>query len=87
MKRDLDAWFVSQHIESSLHVAVHFGEVTMGKMGSIDRLDVIGETVNTCALLPHMGFSLTRRAFRVLSPSNRRLFPSAEPPTTYHPAD
>jgi len=87
MKRDLDVWLAGQHVDSPAHVAVHFGEVTMGKMGAIDGLDVIGEPVNTCALLPHLGFSLTRRAFRCLSPASRRLFPTAEPPTTYHPTE
>jgi class 3 adenylate cyclase len=85
LKGDADAWFRARGIDSVLHVNAHFGEVTMGKMGSIDRLDIIGETVNICATLPHRGFTLSPQAFRCLRPDDRRLFHRFTPPVTYHP--
>lgn len=85
LKRDVDAWFKGRGVASGLHVNAHFGEVTMGKMGGIDRLDMIGETVNICATLPHRGVTLSPQAFRCLSPENRRQFHRYTPPITYHP--
>jgi adenylate cyclase len=80
-----EAWFHERRIDSGLHVNAHFGEVTMGRMGSIDRLDVIGETVNICATLSHRGFALTPQAFRCLTPEHRKRFHKFTPPVTYHP--
>ncbi|MSQ23086.1 MAG: adenylate/guanylate cyclase domain-containing protein [Chloroflexi bacterium] len=85
LKQDAEAWFRTRGIDSGLHVNVHFGEVTMGKMGSVDRLDIIGETVNICASLPHQGVTLTPQAFRCLSSEHRKLFHRFIPPVTYHP--
>lgn len=85
LKHDVEAWFRARGVDGGLHLMLHFGEVTVGKMGSIDRLDVIGETVNVCATLPHQGVTLTPQAFRCLSPENRRQFHRFTPPVTYHP--
>jgi len=86
LKAETDAWFRVRRIASTLHVNVHFGEVTLGKMGTIDRLDGIGETVNECALLPHRGFTLSEPAYAHLSPDQQQAFVRAAPPaTTYHP--
>lgn len=85
LRRDAQGWFRDRGIDSSLHVNVHYGEVTMGKMGSFESLDIIGETVNICATLPHRGVTLSPQAFRCLSPENRRAFHRFTPPVTYHP--
>lgn len=85
LKKDVDAWFRARGVDSGLHVNLHFGEVTMGKLGSIDRLDVIGETVNVAATLPHQGVTLSPQAFRCLSAEHRKAFHKHTPPVTYHP--
>ena len=85
LKREVDASFRQRRIDSGMHVNCHFGEVTMGKLGSVDRLDVIGETVNVCATLPHQGVTLSPQAFRCLTPEHRRAFHRYTPPITYHP--
>jgi adenylate cyclase len=85
LKREVDAWFKRRNMDSGLHVNLHFGEVTMGRLGSIQSLDIIGEAVNVCATLPHQGVTLSPQAFRCLTPENRRLFHRHTPPITYHP--
>ena len=85
LKRDVDAWLRRIGRDSGMHVNLHFGEVTMGKLGSVDHLDVIGETVNVCATLPHQGVTLSPQAFRCLTPEHRKAFHRHTPPITYHP--
>ncbi|MBI4213470.1 MAG: adenylate/guanylate cyclase domain-containing protein [Chloroflexi bacterium] len=85
LKREIDAWLRERGWDSGLNVNLHFGKLTMGKMGSVAGLDVIGEAVNVCARLPHQGVTLTPQAFRRLSPEHRRLFHRHAPPITYHP--
>lgn len=87
LKDEVESWMHKRRIQSGLHVNVHSGPVAMGKLGSIDRLDVIGEAVNVCATLPHRGVTLSQQAFRRLKPENRRAFQRFSPPITYHPLE
>lgn len=57
----------------------------MGKAGGLAQLDVIGETVNVCATLPHQGVTLSPQAFRRLRPEHRKMFHRHTPPITYRP--
>jgi class 3 adenylate cyclase len=82
---DAREWFLARGRDSGLHVNVHFGEVAMGKMGSVDRLDVIGDTVNLCATLAHKGFTLSQQVFRKLTPEHRQIFRRISQPVVYQP--
>ena len=86
LKSNVDRWLRDRPIGDSLHVNVHFGEVTLGRMGRAGHLDVIGETVNIAATLGARGFGLSQQAFRCLSPEHRRLFHRFTPPVLYLPA-
>jgi class 3 adenylate cyclase len=85
LKADVDRWLQDRPIGDSLHVNVHFGEVTIGRMGRAGNLDVIGETVNIAATLGSRGFGLSQQAFRCLSPEHRRSFRRLTPPVLYLP--
>jgi adenylate cyclase len=86
LKTTVDRWLRSRPLGNSLYVDVHFGEVTLGRMGRAGRLDVIGETVNIAAKLGSRGFGLSQQAFRCLSPEHRKLFHRFTPPVLYLPA-
>src|SRR3954447_6413000 len=49
LKASVDHWLKDHPLGQSLQVNVHFGEVTLGRMGRAGRLDVIGDTVNIAA--------------------------------------
>ncbi|HLQ34376.1 MAG TPA: hypothetical protein VK457_16955 [Chloroflexota bacterium] len=86
LQRQTHAWFKRRSINSSLHVNVHFGSLTLGVMGKDRRLDIIGETVNVTATLGSRDFALSQQAFRCLTPEHRRLFRRFTPPILYLPA-
>ena len=84
-KKTTDAHFREGQIACTFHVNCHFGEVTMGKMGHIERLDVIGDTVNRLAAMPCKTFGLTREAFAQLSAEQQRIFQPYAPPLFHLP--
>jgi class 3 adenylate cyclase len=51
LKASVDRWLQEHPIANSLTVSVHFGEVTLGRMGRAGRLDLAGETVHIAATL------------------------------------
>jgi adenylate cyclase len=85
LKVSVDRWLAERPIAQSLHVNVHFGEVTLGAMGRAGHLDVIGETVHIAATLGARSFALSQQAFRQLSPEHRQQFARFTPPVTYLP--
>ena len=85
LREEAARWFREHGIESDLRVRAHVGEVALGKLGGIDQLDVIGDTVNACARLPRGdGFSLSEAALNRLSPANRQI---VQRPPEYPAAD
>ncbi len=80
LKASVDAWIQHRAIGNSLHVNVHYGEVTLGRMGRSGTLDVIGETVAIAATLGSRGFGLSQQAFRQLTPEHRQVFRKLMPP-------
>ncbi len=80
LKASVDAWIQHRAIGNSLHVNVHYGEVTLGRMGRCGNLDVIGETVAIAATLGSRGFGLSQQAFRQLTPEHRQVFRKLMPP-------
>jgi class 3 adenylate cyclase len=85
LKATVDRWLQDRPIGHSLHVNVHFGEVTLGRMGRAGHLDVIGETVSIAATLGSRSFGLSQQAFRRLSPEHRQRFHRFTPPVLYLP--
>jgi adenylate cyclase len=85
LKASVDRWLQNRPIGNSLHVNVHFGEVTLGKMGRAGKLDVIGETVAIAATLGSRSFGLSQQAFRQLTPEHRQRFQKFTPPVMYLP--
>ena len=85
LKATVDRWIQDRPLGQSLHVDVHFGEVTLGRMGRAGILDVQGETVNVAATLGSRGFGLSQQAFRQLTPEHRQRFQRFTPPVLYLP--
>ena len=85
LKARVDRWLQDRPIGNSLQVNVHFGEVTIGRMGRSGLLDVIGETVNIAATLGAREFGLSQQAFRCLTPEHRQQFRKFTPPVLYLP--
>jgi class 3 adenylate cyclase len=85
LKSTVDSWLQDRHLGDSLQVNVHFGEVTLGRMGRAGRLDVIGETVAIAATLGSREFGLSQQAFRKLTAEHRKLFQRYTPPIQYRP--
>src|SRR5262249_21779877 len=85
LKARVDAWLQERPIGQSLFVNVHFGEVTLGRMGRAGNLDAIGETINIAASLGSRGFGLSQQALRRLTPEHRKLFHKFTPPVLYLP--
>ena len=87
LKGRVDHWLQDHPIGHSLFVNVHFGEVTLGRMGRAGNLDVMGETVLIAAKLGARGFGISQQAFRSLSPDNRKRFHKFTPPVLYLASD
>jgi adenylate cyclase len=85
LKANVDRWIQHRAIGHDLFVNVHFGEVTLGRMGRVGTLDVIGETVVIAAKLGSRGFGLSQQAFRQLTPEHRQQFHKFTPPVMYLP--
>jgi adenylate cyclase len=85
LKATVDRWVQDRPLGQALQVDVHFGEVTLGRMGRAGNLDVMGETVNIAATLGSRGFGLSQQAFRQLTPEHRQRFQKFTPPVLYLP--
>ena len=88
LRDDVDAWLAERGWSSRLLVKAHAGTVIAGDFGARDakRFDVLGQVVNTAALLPRP-FHVSPQVFRLLSPEGRKLFKKHTPPVTYIPLD
>jgi class 3 adenylate cyclase len=84
-KSAVDSWMAEKGWDSRLMVKAHFGEIASGPLGTKEdkRFDVMGETVNTCALMRSNGIAISPEAFRQLRPETRKLFKKHTPPVTY----
>lgn len=89
LKRSIDQWMKSLDRPCRLIVKVHAGTAILGMFGggSIQRLDVIGTSVNQTARLESQGIALSAPAFRSLSPATRKLFKKHTPEISYIPLD
>jgi len=86
LKDAADELMVQQGWDCRLVVKAHFGPVAAGlfPVGSEERYDVLGRTVNIAARLEAgAGFALSAEAFRRLGPEARRRFKKHTPPITY----
>jgi class 3 adenylate cyclase len=84
-----DTWLTDHAVPCRHVIKAHVGSVYCGPMGTRQekRFDVFGETVNTTALLPSHGLSITPALFRQLGPESRKLFKKHTPPVTYIPVE
>ena len=84
-----DAWLSQRNRASKTVVKIHYGPVTCGPLGTRTekRLDIIGVTVNTAALLHSKGFAMSAQVFRKLNPDTRKLFKKHTLPITYIPVE
>jgi adenylate cyclase len=81
LRGELERWVSTVGNTRTVHLCAHVGKVTMGKLGRIGRVDVIGEAVNRAATLPHNGVTLTPDAYASMSLTHQALFePRGTPP-------
>lgn len=66
-------------------IKIHLGHVVAGPYGARDdkRFDVIGQAVNTAAMLETTGVTLSAEAFAALSPATAARFKPHAAPVTY----
>ena len=89
LKARLQGILSQRGFPTTVRMTAHFGEVAMGLIGAgaCRHLDVLGEAVNTAAILERTGHGgrliLSPEAFRKLSPSTRKLFHKVTPPQVY----
>lgn len=85
LKESIDAWLSSMGWPCRMMVKAHFGRVIAGPYGGPGRkrFDVIGNAVNTAAMLDSTGVALSVAAFRKLSSELRKQFKKHTPPVTY----
>jgi class 3 adenylate cyclase len=69
--------------ECRLMVKAHTGTAVVGRFGAEGRIDVIGQAVNTAAMLDSTGVALSVDAFRSLGKEARTRFRKHSPPITY----
>jgi adenylate cyclase len=85
LKTEGDAWLAARHIPCQHQIKAHLGPVIWGPVGAPDqeRPDVLGKTVNVCAMLDNGPLVLTPQVFRALDAETRRMFKKHTPPVTY----
>jgi len=89
LKDDGDKWLAERKTPCRNVIQAHFGPVVCGPIGTREekQLDVLGNTVNTAAMLNSSGFAISPQAFRRLKPKNRKHFKKHTPPVVYIPVE
>ena len=89
LKDEGDEWLQSHGADCRHVIKAHVGPVMCGPIGTRreKRLDVLGETGNTAALLKSNGFAITPQLFRKLTADTRKLLKKHTPPVTYIPLE
>ncbi|MGM0601091.1 MAG: adenylate/guanylate cyclase domain-containing protein [Candidatus Rifleibacteriota bacterium] len=89
VKEEGDLWLNKHGLACKNIVKVHYGTVAAGLLGtkSNKRPDILGQTVNTTALMESRGFAVSPQVFRKLSKDARTLFKKHTPPITYIPVN
>jgi class 3 adenylate cyclase len=85
LKRDVDFAHEKAGLPMRLLVRANAGPVclVLTGPGKKERLDLFGETVNTCAMLECHGVSFAPGAFRALEPETRKAFKKHTPAVRY----
>jgi len=83
LKAELDDYFHGLGWECRAVVKIHVGSAVAGPYGLTGTFDVLGNDVNTCAMLQSPGVALSVEAFRSLSPELRQRFKKHTPPVCY----
>jgi class 3 adenylate cyclase len=89
VKEEGDIWLKEHGLNCKNIVKVHYGAIAAGLLGtsSNKRPDILGQSVNTTALLESKGFAISPQVFRKLSAEGRKLFKKHTPPITYIPSN
>ncbi len=74
--------------DNRISINAHFGKAVIGKLGKKDRIDILGDTVNTTVLLSRNrnvsgDFIISAQAYRTLSKDTRELFSKHSLPVCY----
>lgn len=83
LKEALDDYFRGLGWECRAVVKIHAGTAVAGPYGLAGTFDLLGNDVNTCAMLQSPGVALSVEAFRSLSPELRQRFKKHTPPVCY----
>jgi adenylate cyclase len=83
LKEAVDAAMKERGWECRLKAQLHVGTAVVGRFGAEQRIDVIGQAVNTAAMLDSTGVALSVAAFRALGAEVRRRFKKHTPPVSY----
>lgn len=83
LKDELDGYFHGLGWECRAAVKIHAGSAVAGPYGLGRTFDLLGNDVNTCAMLQSPGVALSVEAFRSLSPELRQRFKKHTPPVCY----
>ncbi len=84
-----DRWLSEQNTPCRNAIQAHFGPVVCGPIGTRDNkhFDILGDTVNTAAMLKTRSFAISPQVFRKLKPDTRKHFKKHTPPVTYIPVE
>jgi class 3 adenylate cyclase len=87
LKEKQERLFASRKLNLRITFACHVGPVTAVVLPPIDRIDVIGRSVNTAAMLEKQGkrgrFIISTQTFRRLETATRKRFHKFTPPIVY----
>jgi class 3 adenylate cyclase len=88
LKKKYDEKSEKQGRDNRLSISAHFGKLVIGKLGKKDRIDILGDTVNTTVLLSRNrnvsgDFIISAQAYRSLSKETRELFTKNNLPVCY----
>jgi class 3 adenylate cyclase len=88
LKNGCDEYFVGRELPNRLTVALHYGEVFIVRLPPIQGIDVVGDAVNTTAMLEHGRskgrFVISPQVFRKLESGTRKRFHKFTPPIVYY---
>lgn len=83
LKQQIDDYLHALGWECRASIKIHVGSAIAGPYGLARTFDLLGNDVNTCAMLHSPGVALSVEAFRSLSPELRQRFKKHTPPVCY----
>ena len=88
LKSKCDAYFEGRGLPNRITFAMHFGEVMVVRLPPVKGLDILGDAVNTAAMLEQGRskgrFAISPQVFRKLDGPTRKSFHKFTPPVVYY---